>query len=80
MRVTSPFHDVRTLLFSLGNQVQLFWSAGHRGHQENEIVDLLAKNGALGPDSLTDALPPPSSSFRLKVRQKRSANLGLAMG
>jgi ribonuclease HI len=68
-RVTSPFHDVRTLLLSHCNQVQLFWIAGHRGHQGNEIADLLAKQGALGPGTFTDMLLPPSSSFRLKVRQ-----------
>jgi len=68
-RVTSPFHDVRTLLLSLHNQVQLFWIAGHRGHLGNEIADLLAKQGALGPGTFTDALPPPASSFRLQVRQ-----------
>jgi hypothetical protein len=68
-RVTSPFHDVRTLLLSLHNQVQLFWIAGHRGHLGNEIADLLAKQGALGPGTFTDALLPPMSSFRLKVRQ-----------
>ena len=68
-RITSPFHDVRTLLISLGNQIQLFWIAGHRGHLGNEIADSLAKKGALGPGTFTDALPPPSSIFRLKVRQ-----------
>jgi ribonuclease HI len=68
-RVTSPFHDVRTLLLTHRKQVQLFWIAGHRGHQGNEIADLLAKQGALGPGTFTDLLLPPSSSFRLKVRQ-----------
>ena len=68
-RITSPFHDVRTLLISLGNQIQLFWIAGHRGHLGNEFADSLAKQGALGPGTFTDALPPPSSIFRLKVRQ-----------
>jgi len=68
-RVSSPFHDVRTLLLSRLNQIQLFWIAGHRGHHGNEIADLLAKQGALGPGSFTDVLPPPYSSFRLKVRQ-----------
>jgi ribonuclease HI len=67
--VTSPFHEVRTLLLSLCNHVQLFWIAGHHGHLGNEIADLLAKQGALGPGTFTDALPPPSSSLRLKVRQ-----------
>ena len=69
-RINSPFTEIRTLLYSLANIVQLFWIAGHQGHAGNEIADKLAKQGALGPGTHTDYLPPPVSSIRLLLRRQ----------
>ena len=69
-RINSPFTEIRTLLYSLANIVQLFWIAGHQGHTGNEIADRLAKQGALGPGTHTDYLPPPVSSIRLLLHRQ----------
>ena len=68
-RITSPFLEIRKLLFAMHNKVQLFWIASHQGHEGNEIADTLAKQGALGPGTYTDFLPPPVSSIRFLLRQ-----------
>ena len=68
-RITSPFLEIRKLLFAMHNKVQLFWIASHQGHEGNEIADTLAKQGALGPGTYTDFLPQPVSSIRLLLRK-----------
>jgi ribonuclease HI len=68
-RIARPFQEIRSTLLSFPCKTQLFWIASHRGHQGNEIADVLAKLGALGPGTHTDILPPPISSIRLKIRQ-----------
>ena len=67
--VTSPFHEIRSTLMSMPCKTQLIWIASHRGHLGNEVADMLAKQGALGPGTHTDFLLPPLSSLRLAIRR-----------
>jgi hypothetical protein len=68
-RITSPFLEIRKLLFTIFNKAQLFWIPSYQGHEGNEIADTLAKQGALGPGAHTDSLLPPVSSIRLRLHQ-----------
>ena len=68
-KICHPFMEIRTLLLGLPFMAQLFWIASHCGHQGNELADILAKQGALGPGAQTDSLPTPIASLRLGLNR-----------
>lgn len=67
-RISPLYQDIRMLLLNHPEAVQLFWVAAHKGHEGNELADVLAKDGALRLPTPTDYLPATIADARNTVR------------